>query len=187
MMSTLSSLLMRMTQLRVGELASTLTLMSCPGYRFRAGGERSRSSWFVEDLERIRRAEISLVVCCAEPHELAMPARRVSEAMVRIGASFRFASIEDMKAPSPEQATALDRALEELISHLRLGRNAAIHCKAGIGRTGLAATRLLQREGLSAAQALARIRAVHHPEAVETVEQLRFLGIAEDEMTGLGA
>ena len=56
------------------------------------------------------------------------------------------------------------------ISRVRHGQSLVVHCRGGLGRTGLISARLLIELGESPARALARVRAAR-PGAVETREQ----------------
>lgn len=80
----------------------------------------------------------------------------------------------DMQPPSIEQALALCRAIDV---DLASGEVVAVHCRAGLGRTGtvLAAYRLWRGRGaLSALQALEDVRRIE-PGWVQSVSQVKFL------------
>ena len=50
----------------------------------------------------------------------------------------------------------------------------AVHCEAGLGRTGTIIATYLVSQGASAEEAVSRIRAVE-PAAIETAQQIQFL------------
>jgi len=81
--------------------------------------------------------------------------------------------VVDMEAPTQEQLdrciSAIDRALEK-----KMG--VAVHCTAGLGRTGVLLACHLVTRGMSADNAIARIRRLR-PGSIETDEQ----AIAVDE------
>lgn len=63
------------------------------------------------------------------------------------------------------------RAVNAVIAHAQTGRNIAIHCSAGIGRTGLFVSLLAKQVlGFSGEEAIAWVRQ-YIPGAVETAEQ----------------
>ena len=75
----------------------------------------------------------------------------------------------------PEDIEGLAAALEEVITQASSGKNLAIHCYAGLGRTGMFAALLAKRIlQLSGEEALAWVRR-HIPGAVETPEQIQLI------------
>jgi protein-tyrosine phosphatase len=90
--------------------------------------------------------------------------------------------IPDGHAPSSasEMGTILDEIREG-----RASANVAVACMGGVGRTGTVAACALVEGGMDAAEAIATVRAVRHPSAVETVEQEAFVrAFAGDHQTG---
>jgi protein-tyrosine phosphatase len=79
--------------------------------------------------------------------------------------------IPDGSAPSIEQMDAIQADLDEA----RARGDVAVACMGGVGRTGTVAACALVRAGFKPDAAIARVRAVRHPEAVETVEQERLV------------
>ncbi|MFD1709459.1 ATP-binding cassette domain-containing protein [Ottowia sp. GY511] len=80
--------------------------------------------------------------------------------------------IFDREAPSVTQAYMLVRRMQLLLDQ---GHVIAVHCKAGIGRTGtILAAWLIREGGLSASDAIARLRNIH-TYYVQTREQEVFL------------
>jgi protein-tyrosine phosphatase len=89
------------------------------------------------------------------------------------GMKFLSFPIEDRKVPESEVAFA--GALELLDRELAAGRNVALHCRQGIGRTGLAAACLLLTKGIDAKTAVARLSAARGTGVPETPEQRRWI------------
>lgn len=78
--------------------------------------------------------------------------------------------IRDVSIPGPtfeRQWTASGQLLRDILGG---GERLVIHCKGGLGRTGVVAARLLIELGEKPNDALARVRAAR-PGAVETPEQ----------------
>jgi protein-tyrosine phosphatase len=80
--------------------------------------------------------------------------------------------IPDGRAPA--SMAEMTRILEE-IREARATADVAVACMGGVGRTGTVAACALVEGGMTADDAIATIRAVRHPTAVETVEQERFV------------
>ncbi|MGR6319352.1 protein-tyrosine phosphatase family protein [Micromonospora soli] len=69
---------------------------------------------------------------------------------------------------------ALD-ALREAWRRAYAGQRVEVSCRGGVGRTGTALAALAVLDGMSPEQAVAWVRAHHHPRAVETPWQRRWL------------
>ena len=87
------------------------------------------------------------------------------------GFGYHLMPIPDGAAPSIEQFVAFLRFVRE---QRALGRVVAVHCAAGLGRTGTVLAGYLIAKGSGVVSAISRIRAAR-PGAIETSEQLQFL------------
>ena len=63
----------------------------------------------------------------------------------------------------------------DLFGDLDKGMNVAIHCRAGIGRSGVLASCILIRAGFSAEQAISKVGTARGIEIPDTEEQLKFI------------
>ena len=84
--------------------------------------------------------------------------------------------IDDMRAPSMQQALKICKKITQL---LKLKKSVAIHCKAGLGRTGTLLAAQLIFEGNSALTALEIVRKIQ-ARWVQSEEQVSFLSEFED-------
>jgi len=73
----------------------------------------------------------------------------------------------DMEPPTQEQ---LDRCVSALNKSLAGKMPVAVHCGAGLGRTGVVLAAYLVTTGMSASQAISRVRKLR-PNSVETEQQ----------------
>ncbi|MCS6865105.1 MAG: dual specificity protein phosphatase family protein [Gemmataceae bacterium] len=83
-----------------------------------------------------------------------------------------------VSVPVPDMTPPSDRQLDHLITTIRKandsGMGVAIHCAAGLGRTGTVLGAYFIAQGLSAQQAIAKVRSLR-PGSIETPEQERAL------------
>jgi atypical dual specificity phosphatase len=75
--------------------------------------------------------------------------------------------IEDMEPPTQEQ---LDRCVSAVARAHSNNMGVAVHCGAGLGRTGVVLASLFVEKGMSAESAMAQVRKLR-PGSVETEEQ----------------
>ncbi len=75
--------------------------------------------------------------------------------------------LADLTAPTMEQAQAFVDALEKLVSS---GEKVAVHCGAGLGRTGTMLACYLVSRGAGAEEAISEVRR-HRPGSVESPAQ----------------
>ncbi len=117
------------------------------------------------DLKALARVKIDYLVSLEE----VMPLQEAEAALHNI--SMYHLPTVDMSVPEMGDALALNR---EMHQWLKQGKRVAVHCKAGLGRTGtmLAAYYILR--GMSAADAMQKIRLVN-PRMIQSREQENFL------------
>lgn len=114
----------------------------------------------VEDLRWLRRHGIEVLISLTEEP----PSRYdVNEA----GLLLYHVPLEDMMPPSQED---LDRIMSAMDRARRSGLAVAVHCEAGMGRTGVVLACYFVQQGLTAEQAIRRIRQIR-PGSIETSEQ----------------
>ena len=114
----------------------------------------------LEDLAWLRKQGIEVLLSLTED-----PPRRdwVNDA----GLMVMHVPVEDMEAPTQEQLDRCISAIERANAH---GMGVAVHCTAGLGRTGVVLACYFTAKGLTAQNAIARVRRMR-PGSIETDEQ----------------
>jgi protein-tyrosine phosphatase len=125
------------------------------------------------DLHTLRLAGVRALLLLVEDHELA---RWGDPDIVDRG---RTAGIAIVRHPIPDgSAPPSTDAMDAILDRVDLARDdgdAAVACMGGVGRAGTVAACALVAAGSTAARAIARVRAVRHPTAVETAGQVAFV------------
>ena len=133
------------------------------------GGE-----WLEEEIAAWRGVEVDTVLSLLTPEEeeeldLKDEAREAKSA----GMKFISLPIADRQVPRAE--SDVRGAIEKLDADLSRGKNAVIHCRQGIGRSGLLAACLLIRKGLSSGAAVEAVSAARGVPIPETPEQRHWI------------
>jgi protein-tyrosine phosphatase len=130
--------------------------------------------WLPEELTRWRQAGLDAVLSLLTPEEEGELDLRDEEPEVK-GAGMKFLSLPIPDRQVPGSETELTATIDELDAILSSGKNVAVHCRQGIGRTGLVAACLLMTKGLSSDAAIRRVTAARSLEIPETAEQLQWI------------
>jgi protein-tyrosine phosphatase len=141
------------------------------------GGE-----WLTDEMRSWKSSGVGTVLSLLTPNEeQELDLRQERQEAQRIGLRFVSLPIPDLQVPSSpsEVATALD-AIDASLSS---GEGVVIHCRQGVGRSGLMAACLLMLTGISpdsAVQIVERARGVPIP---ETPEQRRWIDLFAASLT----
>jgi len=84
----------------------------------------------------------------------------------------------------PHSRASLLSLLDQLCDLLHGGRGVAVHCRAGIGRSGLFVAAVLVREGIRPAEAIARVSAARGLETPDTAEQSEWVAASAPRRAG---
>ena len=126
--------------------------------------------WLEDELKAWRQAGIDTVVSLLEPNEVRELSLIDEERVCKIsGCDYLSFPIPDRQVPSSSDATR--RFVAELVTRLRSGSGVAIHCRAGIGRTGLIAACVLCELGIGSTTAFAMLRAARRVPVPDTEQQ----------------
>ncbi|WP_306223087.1 protein-tyrosine phosphatase family protein [Bosea beijingensis] len=161
------------SRLALPGFAGALLLGPCPGRRKEALDEASLQAVLTEDLSRLTEMGANGLLSLVEAKELPGGLDGFATAVRAVKMEWTHLPIPDYGVPDAVFMTGWRRL--DLARRLREGESWAIHCRAGLGRTGTIAALLLVESGMSAADAVAHIRREHDAAAVETEAQEKFL------------
>lgn len=143
--------------------AGHLYVMPCP-----------RPQVLAEDMAYYMNLGINTIVCLLEKPEMIVRGLALEEPLCReFNLRFEHFSIPDQSVPS--HLAAFRRLVNNLDAELKQGRNLAIHCYAGIGRTGVLAGSLLIRDGMTAQAAIELMSKIRGRNMPQTQAQYDFL------------
>ena len=126
--------------------------------------------WLHDEIADWKRSGIDVVLSLLEKtEEKEMDLEKEAEAARAQGLEFSPLPIPDRQAPKSE--AQLTASLDQITKTLKNGKNVLVHCRQGVGRTGLIATCLLIRKGMSPGAALEKVTAARGVEVPETKEQ----------------
>lgn len=130
--------------------------------------------WLEDEIAGWRREGIDLVFSLLTSEEendlgLSEEAREVNAQ----GMQFVSFPIPDREVPDSDAKAAA--ALEKLDVNLSAGKNVLVHCRQGVGRTGLIAAGLLVMKGLPPEAAVKSLSAARGVSIPETVAQRRWI------------
>jgi len=126
------------------------------------------------DLRAIRDWGASAIVSLMEGSEFWLLGVPDFEAKVTAEFRWLWLPIADGGVPGEEFERRWAEAGPELHGRLEAGERVLIHCRAGLGRTGLVASQLLVEAGLTPLQALNAVRRAR-PGTVETIPQEQYV------------
>jgi len=129
------------------------------------GGE-----WLEDEIASWRRSGVDTVFSLLtgeEEQDLDITSER-AEAQAH-GMNFLSFPIPDRQVPSSVNRFA--NTIEQLDRELASGKNVVVHCRQGIGRTGLVAACLLLTKGVAPETAVRRLSAARGSAVPETAEQ----------------
>ena len=126
--------------------------------------------WLEDDVSNWKRAGINSVLSLlTAEEERDLDLREEAVEVRKLGLEFSSFPIPDRQVPQSE--AKLGEALEKVNRSLIGGRNVLVHCRQGIGRTGLVAACLLVKNGMSPGAAVDTLSAARGVAIPETTEQ----------------
>jgi protein-tyrosine phosphatase len=143
-------------------------LTLCPGKK---DPSRAWNRDLETDLAVIRKWGAEVVVSLLERHEFEfLDVTAMPDVAARLGLKWLHLPIRDVWVPDAQFEALWLTAGRDLRKVLRRGGSLLIHCRGGLGRSGMIAARLLVELGMDACAAIDAVRHAR-PRAIETREQ----------------
>lgn len=172
MKQTSQSSPLRIAEVLFGEREGRLGLTLCPGKKDDGHGWNRNLE---DDLRVIRSWNASTVVTLIEPHEFdLLQVPTLGETVAQLNLRWIHLPIRDVDVPDERFEQGWQTAGPEIHRRIDVGERILIHCRGGIGRTGLVAAQLLVERGCPPRDAIHRVRAVR-PGAIETQAQEQYV------------
>lgn len=135
-----------------------------------AGRTSSRGDWLEDEIADWKRGGISSVLSLLTPEEERdLDLSKEASLAKKRGLKFTSLPIPDRQVPQSEADLA--RVLDKMNASLISGRNILVHCRRGVGRTGLVAACLLVKAEMSPGAAVETVSAARGLAVPETGEQ----------------
>lgn len=130
--------------------------------------------WLIGEMERWHTSGVNTVVSLLTPSEVEqLELQNEGLYCRRNNIDFISFPVEDRMVPASDAEVI--RLIEKLDAGLVAGNNIVIHCRQGVGRSGLIAASLLIERGLSVPKALERVGGARGAQIPETPEQLSWI------------
>ena len=153
-------------------------MTACPGKDEYAGLGIPPGPWKRDldlDLQVIHGWGARALVSLIEGHEFDLLGVPDLPTKVRsLGINWFHLPIVDLDIPDWRFEEKWEKAGRKLTSILASGGRIVLHCRAGLGRTGTIAARLLVEFGITPREAIARVRQAR-PGAIQTLEQEKYV------------
>ena len=126
-----------------------------------------------ENMRDLRSVGIDLMVSMLEQKEAAaLGLQNEGDACRQYQIGFMQFEIQDLGLPDVKLFTSL---IGEITNKLRSGQHVAVHCRAGIGRSGMVACCVLIRLGFTSEDAIKHVTKARGVAIPDTDEQIAFI------------
>jgi protein-tyrosine phosphatase len=129
--------------------------------------------WLEDEIQSWRRSAIDMVVSLLTSEEVA-ELSLADEADLCRANNIQFFSFPITDGGVPSSREAFSDFVAKLAEQLAVGKNIAVHCRQGIGRSALVAIGLLVLSGMEPEAAIQRVSAARGCPVPETSEQRRW-------------
>ena len=130
--------------------------------------------WLDDEVTAWRRAGVDMVVSLLEGDEAAR-LDLIGERQAAEGQAISFVSFPIPDRSIPASTEAAIGVIGQIVARLEAGKNVAVHCRQGVGRSGLIATAVLIKSGIAAERAIETVSSARGISVPETFEQRRWI------------
>jgi protein-tyrosine phosphatase len=138
--------------------------------------------WLEDEVCDWKNAGISTVLSLLTPDE-ERDLGLAAESQVTRSLGVRFASLPILDRQVPSSPSEVAPILDELDTELASGKNAVIHCRQGVGRSGMVAACLLVLRGMNSDSAIRELEKKRGTAVPETDEQRRWIDLFASSLT----
>jgi protein-tyrosine phosphatase len=147
-----------------GPWAGKLAIMARP-----RGGE-----WLIDEVDAWQKSGLDVIVSLLTSSEnIELGLTQEPEAISQQGLHFLSFPIADRSIPTSFRET--QKLVDKLTTLLSAGKNVGLHCRQGIGRSGLLTASVLAHSGLDVDTAFARVEAARGCAVPDTAEQRQWV------------
>ncbi len=159
-------------EVRLGDGEGRLGLTICPGKK---DPWRGWNRDLDEDLKVIQDWGATTAVTLIEDHEFdLLKVKDLGKRVEELGMRWIHLPIRDVDVPDSRFEKGWATAGPEIQQRLQTGESILIHCRGGLGRTGLVAGLILVELGMAPEKAIRKVRTAR-PGAIETAAQERYV------------
>jgi len=127
------------------------------------------------DLQVIVDCGAKAIISLIEDHEfIELDVTELPIKTMKAGIEWHHLPIKDSSIPTEIFEKKWSSSGNKMHDILNAGENIVVHCKGGLGRTGLVAARLLIELGETAENSINKVRSTRSG-AIETVEQFKYV------------
>jgi len=145
-----------------------------PGGRLAISARPRGNDWLGDELAGLRQQGIDVLVSLlTETENKELGLEREHAIATQKGLRFYSFPIEDRGVPA--SLSKAETLVAQLSSEMRHGKNVAVHCRQGIGRSGLLSAAILINAGEGLEQSLEAISKARGTDVPETSEQRNWL------------
>jgi protein-tyrosine phosphatase len=152
-----------------------LLLSPCPGWFDRTTPQAGTPLQMLADLRALSSSGVRLLLTLLADEELGrLGAGRLGGGCTELRIQWVQCPIVDFEAPGAAFEAAWTAVAPDVHARLDRGERIGIHCRAGLGRSGTVAARILVERGMAPAQAIDWVRR-HRRGAIETAAQQAYV------------